>query len=141
MPQFAITNKLVADTEFFFLLLLSLSSLCTPALSALQVGMRYMVLGGGIAGVCCVEELCKLCPQDSVLLVSNGNALKVITAWTAGPVPCPHKCNYTLTHMQGVGKVVRFTDKIEDFESKPVWATLTASPCQAGGYHKRSRDI
>lgn len=31
----------------------------------------------------------------------------------------------TLTHMQGVGKVVKFTDKIEDFESKPVWATLT----------------
>lgn len=50
----------------------------------MQVGMRYLVLGGGVAGVCCVEELCKLCPQDSVSLVSNGNALKVITAWLNG---------------------------------------------------------
>ena len=41
--------------------------------------MRYLVLGGGIAGVCCVEELCKLCLQDSVTLVSSGTALKVIT--------------------------------------------------------------
>ena len=46
--------------------------------------MRYLVLGGGIAGVCCVEELCKLCPQDSVDLLSTGNALKVITARLSG---------------------------------------------------------
>lgn len=41
--------------------------------------MRYLVLGGGIAGVCCVEELCKLCPQDHVHLLSSDKTLKVIS--------------------------------------------------------------
>lgn len=63
--------------------------ICHPSahLHCLQLHdrMRYLVLGGGIAGVCCVEELCKLCLQDSVTLVSSGTALKVITAWTPGP--------------------------------------------------------
>jgi len=39
--------------------------------------MRYVVVGGGVAGVCCAEELCRLCPQDSVALVSAGTVLKV----------------------------------------------------------------
>jgi glycine/D-amino acid oxidase-like deaminating enzyme len=39
--------------------------------------MRYVVLGGGIAGVCCAEELCKLCYDDEVVLVSSHKTLKV----------------------------------------------------------------
>lgn len=38
--------------------------------------MRYVVVGGGVAGVCCVEELCRLCPDDSVVLVSAAKVLK-----------------------------------------------------------------
>ena len=30
-----------------------------------------------MAGVCCAEELCRLCPQDSVVLVSADRVLKV----------------------------------------------------------------
>ena len=41
--------------------------------------MRYLVLGGGIAGVCCAEELCKLCPHDEIELVSSDKTLKVIS--------------------------------------------------------------
>ena len=40
--------------------------------------MRYLVLGGGIAGVCCAEELSRLSKSsDSVILVSSDNILKV----------------------------------------------------------------
>lgn len=33
--------------------------------------------------------------------------------------------NACFTRLQAVGKVVKFTDNIEDFESKPVWPSLT----------------
>lgn len=39
--------------------------------------MRHVVIGGGIAGVCCVEELCRLRPDDSVTLISSSTVLKV----------------------------------------------------------------
>ena len=39
--------------------------------------MRYVVMGGGVAGVCCAEELCKLCHDDEVVLVSSYKTLKV----------------------------------------------------------------
>lgn len=39
--------------------------------------MRYVVVGGGVAGVCCAEELCRLCPEASVTLVSADRVLKV----------------------------------------------------------------
>lgn len=38
---------------------------------------KYVVVGGGVAGVCCAEELCRLCPNDSVTLVSADTVLKV----------------------------------------------------------------
>ncbi len=38
---------------------------------------RLVVVGGGIAGVCCAEELCKLCADDPVLLVSASSTIKV----------------------------------------------------------------
>jgi NADH dehydrogenase FAD-containing subunit len=39
--------------------------------------MRHVVIGGGIAGVCCVEELCRLAPDDEVVLISSSTVLKV----------------------------------------------------------------
>ncbi|KAL4421166.1 hypothetical protein ABPG77_003349 [Micractinium sp. CCAP 211/92] len=41
--------------------------------------MRHVVVGGGVAGVCCAEELCRLCPQDSVALVSADRVLKGVS--------------------------------------------------------------
>ena len=38
---------------------------------------RLVVVGGGIAGVCCAEELCRLCPEDTVILISASGTLKV----------------------------------------------------------------
>eukprot|EP00775_Hariotina_reticulata_P012611 gene12611-12741_t len=38
--------------------------------------MRHVVIGGGIAGVCCVEELCRLRPDDHVTLISSSSVLK-----------------------------------------------------------------
>ena len=41
--------------------------------------MRCVVVGGGIAGVCCAEELCRLRPKFDVSLVSEDRTLKVHT--------------------------------------------------------------
>ena len=41
--------------------------------------MRCVVVGGGIAGVCCAEELCRLRPEFDVSLVSEDRTLKVHT--------------------------------------------------------------
>eukprot|EP01024_Parvocaulis_polyphysoides_P057179 TRINITY_DN6072_c2_g1_i2.p1 TRINITY_DN6072_c2_g1~~TRINITY_DN6072_c2_g1_i2.p1 ORF type:complete len:495 (-),score=102.85 TRINITY_DN6072_c2_g1_i2:217-1701(-) len=54
--------------------------------------MKFVVIGGGIGGVCCVEELCRIQPEDSVTLISASTILK------------------------GVGNVVRHTDNLEEFE-------------------------
>ena len=40
--------------------------------------MKYLVIGGGIAGVCCTEELCRLSKaSDSITLITAGSVLKV----------------------------------------------------------------
>lgn len=39
--------------------------------------MKYVVIGGGIAGVCCAEELCRLAPDDQITLLSSDTVLKV----------------------------------------------------------------
>lgn len=49
--------------------------------------VRYVVVGGGVAGVCCAEELCQLCSEDSVTLVSLDRVLKVTAVVTPAP-PC-----------------------------------------------------
>ncbi|CAL5219619.1 g1491 [Coccomyxa viridis] len=55
--------------------------------------MKYLVIGGGIAGVCCTEELCRLSKEsDSITLITAGSVLK------------------------GVSNVVRITHNIESFE-------------------------
>ena len=40
--------------------------------------MRHVVIGGGVAGVSCAEELCRLVPQDTVTLVAADKVLKVV---------------------------------------------------------------
>ncbi len=39
----------------------------------------FVVIGGGIAGVCCCQELCRLNPQTQILLVSTTDCLKEVT--------------------------------------------------------------
>ena len=39
--------------------------------------MKYAIVGGGVAGVCCAEELCRLCPDDQIILISADRTLKV----------------------------------------------------------------
>eukprot|EP00959_Pyramimonas_sp_CCMP1952_P117188 2449489-Pyramimonas_sp.AAC.2 len=54
--------------------------------------MQYIIVGGGVAGVCCVEELCRLCPNDHITLVTATDYIK------------------------GVDNVVRVTENLEEFE-------------------------
>ena len=42
-----------------------------------MTSMKYVVVGGGIAGVCCAEELCRLAPDDQITLLSSDTVLKV----------------------------------------------------------------
>lgn len=40
--------------------------------------MKYVVIGGGIAGTCCSEEICRLIKSDDlVVLISAASVLKV----------------------------------------------------------------
>lgn len=43
--------------------------------------VHYVVVGGGVAGVCTAEELCRLCPADCISLVSADRVLKVRSSW------------------------------------------------------------
>ena len=38
---------------------------------------RFVVIGGGVAGVTCAERLSDLCPHDDILIISASRALKV----------------------------------------------------------------
>ncbi|KAL0044297.1 hypothetical protein WJX82_009836 [Trebouxia sp. C0006] len=85
--------------------------------------MRYVVMGGGVAGVCCAEELCKLCHDDEVVLVSSYKTLK------------------------GVGNVVKYTDNLENFEiverdltSLP-YANLTVQQGTAAGLSAGGKQV
>ena len=40
---------------------------------------KYIIVGGGIAGVSCVEMLSTLCPNDRVLLISASPTVKAVT--------------------------------------------------------------
>ncbi|XP_056016616.1 pyridine nucleotide-disulfide oxidoreductase domain-containing protein 1-like [Ostrea edulis] len=41
--------------------------------------VKYVVVGGGIAGVTCVETLSSLCPEEEILLVTASPLIKAIT--------------------------------------------------------------
>ena len=87
--------------------------------------MRYVVMGGGVAGVCCAEELCKLCHDDEVVLVSSYKTLKV-NGMICALGRCrllPAGSHFTCALVQGVGNVVKYTDNLENFESKAKEAT------------------
>ena len=43
--------------------------------------MKFVVIGGGIAGVCCAEELCRLNPNEHITLISADSVLKVHSLW------------------------------------------------------------
>ena len=39
---------------------------------------HYVVIGGGIAGVSCCQELARLNPDNNILLISSSAVLKVV---------------------------------------------------------------
>lgn len=88
---FAYTTGVHEHRQHFQVINIFLSSL-----QCLQHLMRHVVIGGGIAGVCCVEELCRLRPNDSITLVSSSTVLKVsqsdTLAWhfSHSRLPCAH---------------------------------------------------
>lgn len=45
------------------------------------VQSKFVVIGGGIAGVCCAEELCQLCPEDMVTLITASDVVKAVSNW------------------------------------------------------------
>uniref|UniRef100_A0A061SEJ5 Pyridine nucleotide-disulfide oxidoreductase domain-containing protein 1 n=1 Tax=Tetraselmis sp. GSL018 TaxID=582737 RepID=A0A061SEJ5_9CHLO len=42
----------------------------------MEIRKQYVVVGGGVAGVCCAEELSRLLPSAAVCLVSSSPSLK-----------------------------------------------------------------
>jgi NADH dehydrogenase FAD-containing subunit len=42
-----------------------------------MTGKELVVLGGGVAGVCCAQELCRICPDAHVTLISADAVIKV----------------------------------------------------------------
>lgn len=41
--------------------------------------VHYVVIGGGVSGVCCAEQLCRCCPDDVITLVTKDQVIKVST--------------------------------------------------------------
>ena len=84
--------------------------------------MRYVVIGGGIAGVCCTEELCRLSKSSyRVTLIAAGRVLKVGSGSVMGMnvriASWPALLDLVL-RVQGISNVVRITQNIESFEGK-----------------------
>ena len=59
---------------------------CAARIQVIETMQRFVVVGGGVAGVCCAEELCRTCPDVSITLVS---ASKVLKASVGGRAPPP----------------------------------------------------
>jgi pyridine nucleotide-disulfide oxidoreductase domain-containing protein 1 len=45
-----------------------------------RISPRYCVIGGGIAGVCCAQELSRLHPNEIIVLISQTDVLREVTA-------------------------------------------------------------
>ena len=110
------------------------------------------MVGGGIAGVCCAEELCRLAPDDQITLLSSDTVLKVrelllakltsavyhvssshsigsrwqvrlplraATFLLGSGLSLSRRCyspERILNALQGIGKVLRLTDHLEELE-------------------------
>jgi heterodisulfide reductase subunit A-like polyferredoxin len=48
------------------------------------VNMPYVVLGGGVAGVACAQELCRVAPAADVVLVSASATVKGVRGQAVG---------------------------------------------------------
>lgn len=88
--------------------------------------VRYVVVGGGVAGVCCIEELCRLCPHDTVTLVSPDKTLKVtlrpsadIRQGTSCYIIAYERIETQHFGLQGVSTVARITRTIEELKGRP----------------------
>lgn len=95
--------------------------------------MKYVVVGGGISGVCCVEELAQHCPDAQITLVSASDTLKVMfnsmrVLMKSLKYHTACACRFSmaafhsrrsfpqLLHSQGVRNVVQLTKNIEELE-------------------------
>lgn len=77
--------------------------------------MKHVVIGGGIAGVCCVEELCRLQPSHEVTLISSSTVLKVIVAQRRNTqTAAAAKLSWPYLPAQGVDTVIKITKTIEE---------------------------
>ena len=45
----------------------------------MDVEATFVIIGGGIAGVCCAEQITFLCPEESVILISASSVVKSVT--------------------------------------------------------------
>lgn len=48
---------------------------------------NYVVVGGGVAGVCCAEEICRLQPEAAVIIVTLSDVLKASSRTEAPILP------------------------------------------------------
>lgn len=76
--------------------------------------MRHVVIGGGIAGVCCVEELCRLQPSHEVTLISSSTILKVRAVLDKLQTNCKYIADDIGIVFQGVESVIKITKTIEE---------------------------
>jgi glycine/D-amino acid oxidase-like deaminating enzyme len=101
---------------------------------------QYVVVGGGVAGVCCAEELCRLLSPDeaTVVLVAATDVVKVTPARHTRAQPpsvasrVHRKPSERATALamptQGVENVVRVTDHIEQFDGASGCPAQLAKP-------------
>uniref|UniRef100_A0A5S6QA76 Pyridine nucleotide-disulfide oxidoreductase domain-containing protein 1 n=1 Tax=Trichuris muris TaxID=70415 RepID=A0A5S6QA76_TRIMR len=44
-------------------------------------GASFVVIGGGVAAMSCVEQLGVLCPNESILILTASNVVKIVSNW------------------------------------------------------------
>ena len=44
-----------------------------------NISAKYIIIGGGIAGVSCAEMLSTICPNEHILLISASPMVKAVT--------------------------------------------------------------
>jgi glycine/D-amino acid oxidase-like deaminating enzyme len=73
--------------------------------------MAYVVIGGGIAGVTCAEELASLLPTAKILLLSASEVLKGVCSCKRVGV------RWRVTQcLPQITNYIKLTDHIEDFD-------------------------
>jgi len=56
-------------------------------MSAVDGNIRRVVIGGGVAGVCCAQELARLHPQSRIILICEGSTIVEVTKTASQHAP------------------------------------------------------